>query len=410
MTPNEEALARFAAGDALLRAVLPAREAIPALADGWTLSHAGPPLPYRTMCGPMQGALQGAMLYEGWAGSTAEAQARLLDGQVRLLSNHEHAAVAPMAGVIAPSMLAFVVENPRFGNRVATIGNEGIQRDVLRCGANGPEVIARLHRLNEQIMPAIGAALPNALSLRDIMAAAILMGDEVHQRNVAGTALLLRALLPQLAVAPRESALVAHLSATGQFYLNLAMAAAKALLDPLAGVPGCTIVTAISRNGVEVGIRVSATGDRWFRAPAPMPRGVYWPPFSAADANPDIGDSAIVETAGLGGCVLPNAPAVQPVVGCTGTEEARRLQADVYGITAGRSPFFICSPAEGRGSPFGIDVAKVAATGVTPVITTGIAHRVAGSGMIGAGIVRPPLAPFVEAAQAIAGAVAQGVA
>jgi hypothetical protein len=410
MTPNDEALARFAAGDALLRAVVSAREAIPPLGDGWTLSHAGPPLPYRSMCGAMQGALQGAMVYEGWAGSPAEAHARLQAGQVRLLSNHEHGAVAPMAGVISPSMLAFVVENPRYGNRVATIGNEGIQRDVLRCGANGPGVIARLRHLNDVVMPAIGAALPEQLSLREMMATAILMGDEVHQRNVAGTALLLRALLPQIGVAPRESALIAHLSETGQFFLNLAMAAAKALLDPLSGIPGCTIVTAISRNGVEVGIRVSATGNRWFRAPAPLPRGVYWPPFSEADANPDIGDSAIVETAGLGGAVLPNSPAVQPVVGCAGPEEARQLQDEVYRITAGQSPFFICSPAEGRGSPFGIDVVKVAATGITPVITTGIAHRQAGGGMVGAGIVRPPLAPFVEAAGAIAGVLAQEVA
>lgn len=408
MSPNEEALARFAAGDAVLRAVVPAGEAIPALVDGRALSHAGPPLPYRAMCGPMQGALQGAMLYEGWAETPAEAHARLEAGEVRLLSNHEHGAVAPMAGVISPSMLTFVVENPAFGNRVATIGNEGIQREVLRCGAYGPAVLTRLHFLNETVMPAIAAALPQRLSLREIMAQAILMGDEVHQRNVAGTLLLLKALLPQIAAPPAHSPVVAHLLETGQFFLNLAMAAAKALLDPLAGIRGCTIVTAISRNGVEVGIRVSGTGNRWFRAPAPLPRGRYWEPFSARDANPDIGDSAIVETAGLGGAVLAGAPACQQIVG-SNDEEARQLQSEVYAISAFQSPFFICAPAEDRGSPFGLDVEKIARTGITPVITTGIAHRRAGIGMIGAGIVRPPLQLFIDAWSAVRDQAAEGV-
>jgi len=400
MPPNEEALARLSAGDALLRAIVPAREAIPALAQGRALSHAGPPLPYRAMCGPMQGALQGAMLYEGWADTPVEAHARLEAGEVRLLSNHEHGAVAPMAGVISPSMQAFIIENPTFGNRVATIGNEGIQREVLRCGAYSPAVLSRLRYLNETVMPAIAAALPEGLSLREIMAQAILMGDELHQRNVAGTLLLLMALLPQIASPPARNPAVTHLRETSQFFLNLAMAAAKALLDPLSGIPGCTIVTAISRNGVEVGIRVSATGDRWFRAPAPVPRGRYWEPYSARDANPDIGDSAIVETVGLGGAVLATAPACQQIVGSS-DEEARRLQSELYAISAFQSPFFICAPAESRGSPFGLDVERIACTGITPVITTGIAHRQAGIGMIGAGIVRPPLQVFVDAWNAV---------
>jgi len=400
MKPNDEALARFARGDARTLSVVPAAESLPSLAGRRALSHAGPPLEYARMCGAMQGALCGAMLFEGWAATADEAVEELVAGRVRLYSNHEIGAVAPMAGVISPSMHTFVVENPSFGNRAVTIINEGILRETLRCGANSPVVIQRLRWLNEEVMPGIARAMPR-ISLRDIMTEAVLMGDELHQRNGAATSLFLRAVLRPLVAAGGADATIEYFVTTPQFFLNLAMASSKALLDPLGNIPGCTIVTAMSRNGVEFGIRVSGTGPTWFTAPAPRPAGVYWPPYGRSDANRDIGDSAIVETAGLGGFILPTAPGVHTAVGCGGMDEAQALQNQLRSIVAGKSPFFICSPAEALGSPFGIDVEKVVETRVTPAITTGIAHRVAGYGMIGAGIVRAPIACFDAASAAM---------
>lgn len=399
MDPNQEALNRFGQGNAILEGILPAREALPCLATGKALTHAGPPIAYDDMCGPMRGALIGAAIYEGWAEDTASASHRLESGEIELLSNHDAGSVAPMAGVISPSMMTYVVRNPTFGNTAVTPLNEGNVPDSLRCGANGPGVIARLEWLNRVVAKAIRGSLPSQLSIRDLAAQAVLMGDELHQRNVAGSVLLLQALLPRLLLDDRASEVVRYLTQSPQSFLNLAMASSKAMLDPLSCIPGSRVVTAMSRNGVEFGIRVGGSGSRWFTAPAPVPRGVYWPGRTTADANPDIGDSAIVETAGLGGFMLASAPALHPIVGCAGLEEARTLQTGLRRITAGESPFYITSPAEKIGSPFGIDVERVVKTGITPLITTGIAHREAGIGQVGVGMVNAPLECFQKAAE-----------
>ncbi len=401
MDPVREALSRFQQGDAILTGIAPAKELLPALSDGMVLTHAGPPIAFEDMCGPMQGALAGAALYEGWAANVPEAMRRLASGQIAVLPNHHAGSVAPMAGVISPSMLAYSVENPAFGNRVATILNEGNVPDPLRCGANGPSVIARLRWLNHQVAPTIARCIPEGLSIRDIVAQAVMMGDEMHQRNVAASSLFLKALLPALLPESGAASVVRYLTESPQSFLNLAMAASKAMLDPLSGIPDCPIVTAMSRNGVEFGIRVSGTGDRWYTAPSPRPRGVYWAGYGLDDANPDIGDSAIVETAGLGGCALPGAPALFATVGCSGMDEARSIQDELRAIAAGSSPFYMVSPPELLGTPFGFDVTRAAETGVTPLITTGIAHRQAGIGQVGVGMVRAPLACFVEATAAI---------
>lgn len=401
MEPNDEAIERFRRGDAMLERVAPAREVLPALGMGRALTHAGPPIAFAEMCAPMRGALAGAAIFEGWASSPPEATQMLLSGEIELAANHAVGSVGPMAGVLSPSMLTYVVRNPTFGNTAVTNLNEGNVPDSLRCGANSPRVIERLHWLNGVIAGAIGRSLPESLSLRDIMAEAVLMGDELHQRNVAASSLLLQALLPRLLKDDDRLHVVEYLTTSPQSFLNLAMAASKALLDPLAGIAGCSLVTAMSRNGVAFGIRVSATGERWFTSPSPLPAGVYWEPYTASDANPDIGDSAIVETAGLGGFALAGAPALHPRVGCHGIADAVLLQNEMRRITASESPFFLTSPAEGAGTPFGIDVLRVAREGVTPVITTGIAHRQAGVGQIGVGMARAPLGCFVAAAAEI---------
>jgi hypothetical protein len=180
------------------------------------------------------------------------------------------------------------------------------------------------------------------------------------------------------------------------------MAMGKAIMDPVKGIAGSTIVTTMSRNGTEFGIKVSGTGERWFTAPVEMPRGLYFPGFSEADANPDIGDSAIVETIGLGGMAMAASPAVAGFVGAGGAADAFATTRRMYEITVGRNADWTLPTLDFAGTPMGIDIRKVLETGLAPVINTGIAHRQPGLGQVGAGVVRAPLACFEQALVAFA--------
>lgn len=403
---NARALERVFASRPFAIAVRPAHELLPQL-SAYTVLHAGPPLAWEAMCGPLRGAVLGVLQYEGWAQSEPAAHALVESGKITFLPCHSVNAVGPMTGLITASMPLMVVENREYGNRAYTTLNEGLGK-VLRFGANDASVLRRLRWLQEVAAPALHAALQRAegVDLRVLMAQALLMGDEMHQRNVAATSLLVRALMPHvIRVAPvpeRLGEITDYLTGNDQLFLNVAMAAAKATMDAAAGIPGCTLVTAMARNGTEFGIRLSALGDRWFTAPVEMPRGLYFPGFSAADANPDIGDSAIVETLGLGAFAMAASPAVARFVGVGGLAEARRYTEDMLEITVGRSPQLLLPTLDGLGVPTGIDMRRVVETGIVPWINTGIAHRQAGIGQIGAGVVQAPLACFIQALEAFA--------
>jgi hypothetical protein len=312
-----------------------------------------------------------------------------------------------MTGVITPSMPLLVVENREHGNRAYCTLNEGLGK-VLRFGANDASVLERLRWLQETVAPALHTVLQRlgGIDLRVMMAQALSMGDEMHQRNIAATALLGQVLLPHLVrtvPAPEPlGAIVEYLTGNPQFFLNVAMAAAKAIMDTAVGLPGCTLVTAMARNGTQFGIRLSALGERWFTAPSPMPQGLYFPGFNAEDANPDMGDSAIVETLGLGAFAMSAAPAVARFLGVGGWAAARRYTEEMLEITAGRHPYLLLPTFDDLGVPSGIDVRKVVETAIVPWINTGIAHRQAGLGQIGAGVVQAPLACFVQALEAFA--------
>ncbi len=401
---NARALDRLWGASPVLTGVRPAHEVIPALL-GRRLLHAGPPLSAARMCGPMRGAAVGAILLEGWAEDEEDAAALLEAGAVELACTHDHGAVGPMAGIISPSMPVLVVED-RDGIRACCPLNEGVGA-VLRFGAYGPPVLERLAWLRDVCAPTLDAALREAggLPLVPLMGRALAMGDEMHQRNAAATALLVRELAPALvgavpAAAARE--VLAFLAATDQFFLNVAMAACKCMTSRIEGIPCCTLVTAMSRNGVEFGLRVSGLGETWFTAPAPFPQGLYFPGYGPDDASPDLGDSAIVETVGLGGFAMAAAPAVTGFVGLPSAREAEAVTRAMGEITAGRSPHWRIPALDFDGVPAGIDIRKVVALQVAPVINTGIAHRRAGVGQIGAGVVRAPLAAFERALEAFA--------
>ena len=295
---NREALRRILAGEPMLVDVVPAAQAIPQLTDRMIL-HAGPPIGWERMCGPMRGAVMGIAVFEGWAKSLDEAAASAAAGAFSFHPNHDQGAVGPMTGMTTKSQPLLVVENKAFGNRAYCAINEGLGK-VMRFGGNDTEVLDRLRWIRDVLGPAVGRALREVggISLKPLIARGLTMGDEMHQRNVACSSLLLRQLAPALARTARSNAeLVECLTFVGgndQFFLNVAMTMAKAMADPARNIDGSSVVTAMSRNGTDFGIRVSGTGDRWFSAPVEMPVGLYFPGFSERDANPDMGDSAIV--------------------------------------------------------------------------------------------------------------------
>jgi hypothetical protein len=403
---NQEALRRILEGDPVLIDVVPAQSVVPALRE-WVLLHAGPPIEWERMCGPMRGAIAGAIVFEGWAPDLNAATELARSGAVAFHPNHHFDAVGPMTGMITRSMPVMVVENRRFGNRAYCTINEGLGK-VMRFGGNDAEVLGRLAWLRDVLGPALGAAVraSGGIELKGIIARGLTMGDEMHQRNVACTGLFLRQLAPWLARTCREgnhlADILAFIGGNDQFFLNVAMAMGKAIMDPVRGIEGSSIVTAMCRNGTDFGVRVSGTGDTWFVAPVEMPEGLYFPGFGPADANPDMGDSAIVEAIGLGGFAMAAAPAVAGFVGAGSASSAALFTQAMREITVGENPEWTIPTLDYAGVPTGVDIRLVVDTGLAPVINTGIAHKEPGVGQVGAGVVRAPMACFEQAVRALA--------
>ncbi len=372
-----------------------------------TFFHAGPPLTWDRASGPMRGAIIGAMLYEGLAEDPDDAAAKAAGGEIELSPCHHHGAVGPMAGVTSPSMpVAVVADGSGTGVSYSTL-NEGLGK-VLRYGAFGPEVIERLRWMDRVLGPVLGAVLRHRgpVDLQSLIAQALQMGDDGHNRNRAVTSLFLREIGGSLvdgAEAPpdQRSEVFEFINGNDHFMLNLVMAAGKLGSDAAAGVPASSLVTVMARNGTDFGIRLSGTGDQWFIAPAPPVDGLYLGSFTEEDASPDIGDSTITETVGLGGFAMAAAPAIVGFVGGTAAGAVRRTQA-MYEISMAEHPAYQIPMLEFRGTPTGIDAARVVRTGVLPQINTGVAGKVPGTGMVGAGLVEAPIECFVDGINALA--------
>jgi hypothetical protein len=367
--------------------------------------HSGPPIAWDRMCGPMRGAIIGAILFEGWATDIEQAQDLAASGGIAFEPCHHHGAVGPMAGVISPSMPVWIVRET-VGSRLAFSNlNEGLGK-VLRFGANSAEVIDRLKWMASSLRQTLGLALAETgpIDLKPLMAQALHMGDEIHNRNSAATSLLLKRLAPAMlrSKASREdiAAAISFIAGNDHFFLNLSMAACKAMLDAARGVAGSSMVTAMARNGVDFGVQIAGTGDRWFTSPAPLVDGLYFPGYSIADAAPDLGDSAITETAGLGGFSMAAAPAIVNFVGGT-PDDAIANTAAMSHITLGQNSAFTLPAMNFGSAPAGVDARKVVDNGILPIINTGIAHREAGIGQIGAGITRAPRSCFTQALSAL---------
>lgn len=402
---NTEATTRMIEARARLIGLGKAREVIPGMHDNLLL-HAGPPITWERASGPLQGAIIGALIFEGKAKNEAEARALVERGEIELEPCHHHQTVGPMAGLTSPSMSVYIVENETHGNRAFSNLNEGYGK-VLRYGAFDEQVQHRLRWMETVMAPVLRDAIEagGGIDLKALLSEALHMGDEGHNRNKAGSILYLKALAPHIARVSKDGEVAAKvLQAIGDnalSVLNPVMAACKAMADAAHGIEESTIVTTMARNGTDFGMRVSGLGDRWFTAPAQIPQGLYFPGFTADDANADIGDSTITETAGIGGFAMAAAPAIVSFVSGT-PQDALNATMEMYEITYNEHKYFTIPVLDFRGTPTGIDLRKVIETGLTPRVNTGIAHKKPGIGQIGAGLVRPPMEIFEEALVAFA--------
>ena len=402
---NLEAVKRIMRGRPALTGMGTACEVIPGYHDRLIL-HAGPPITWERMCGPQRGAVMGALVHEGLARDEDQAVELAAGGAIEFAPCHHYHTVGPMAGIVSPSMPVFIVENETFGNRAYATQNEGLGR-VLRYGAYGPDVYERLRWMENVLYPILKAAIESiegGIDLRALISQALHMGDECHNRNRAGTSLFLRAITPAImrTCPDREQAakVFEFIESNDHFFLNLSMPAGKAMLEPAEGIEGSTILTVMARNGTDFGIRMAGDPERWFVAPAGIVDGLYLPGYSAEDANPDIGDSTVTETAGYGGFAMAGAPAIARFVGGT-PADAVNATLEMYEICFAEHEHFTIPTLGFRGTPLGIDVRKVAETGILPRLNTGIAHKEPGIGMVGAGVLRAPEKCFADAFEAV---------
>lgn len=405
---NKAVIGKIVTSSPVLLDVVPANTVIEELNEGKVLLHAGPPIKWDNMTDPMQGSCIGAVLFEEWADTEEEARNLLNEGKVKFIPCHHVNAVGPMGGITSANMPVLVVENATEGNRAYCTLNEGIGK-VLRFGAYSEEVIQRLRWMRDVLGPVLGKAIrtfPSGMAVNPMVAKAIAMGDEFHQRNIAASLIFLKEISPVIVKLDIEedirSQVIKFLADTDQFFLNIIMASSKAIMDGARTIQQGTIVTAMCRNGENFGIRIAGMGDEWFTAPVNTPQGLYFSGYDGNMASPDMGDSAITETFGVGGMAMIAAPAVTRFVGTGGFEDALKISNEMREIVIDENPNFIIPTWNFKGICLGIDARKVVEKGITPVINTGIAHKKAGLGQIGAGTVHPPIECFEKAVLAYA--------
>ena len=402
---NQEAVERMMEARPVLVGLGKAIDVIPGMKENLLL-HAGPPITWDRASGPMQGAITGALIFEGKAKNMEEAQKLVESGEIQLEPCHHHQAVGPMAGVTCPSMSVYILENKTHNNFSYSNLNEGYGK-VLRYGAYSDDVINKLRWMEDVMAPLLKEAIEasGGIDIRALLAESLHMGDEGHNRNKAGSILYTVKLAPFIAKVSKDTSLasevISFLGENALSVLNPVMAACKAMSDVSHGIEGSTIISVMARNGTDFGIRISGMGERWFTAPVPTPKGLYFPGFSEEDSSGDIGDSTITESAGIGGFAMATAPAIVNFVSGT-PKDALNTTMEMYEITYTEHKYFTIPPLDFRGTPTGMDLRKIVEKGITPRINTGIAHKDAGVGQVGAGLVRPPISLFQEALVAFA--------
>jgi hypothetical protein len=401
--PSGKTIAAFDTTRVHVVGIAPASEVTSAVGRKRYL-HSGPPISLEEVPGPMRGAILGALVFEGEAPDLEGAARLLRAGDVEISPCHDVGAVGAMAGIITPTMPVIVVETGA-GRIAFSPINEGLGK-ALRFGSNDAETIERLGWLRHSFAPLADRAIrgDGEIDLTEFQAEGLRRGDECHNRNVASTAALLIRLAPQFIRHARKgddpARAIEYASSNPHFFLPFSMASCKAMADAGHGVEGSSVVTAMAGNGRRLGIRVSGLKDRWFLAPAPVGNPKLFPGFSIDDAQPTMGDSFITETVGLGAFALSASPAICSFVGGD-PARAHESVAEMRKLCVGSSSRFLLPFERFAGTPVGIDVRKVAETGIAPLTNNGLAHREPGRGQVGAGLTRLPLDPFVEASRVL---------
>ena len=370
------------------------------------LLHAGPPITWDRMSGPQKGAMIGALILEGKAKTPEESEKLLASGKIEFSPCNDHMCSGPMAGVIAPSQLVYVIENQTHGIKCFSNMNEG-RGKVLRMGAYSQDVLDKLRWMETVLGPTIKTALEaiGGIDIRAIIAKSLHMGDDGHNREDAASVLWTTMLAPYIAKTAKDTQtafdVIKFLGDNALSILNPIMASCKSMTAAGENVEGSTIVTIMARNGTDFGIKVSGLGDRWFTAQSPIVKALYFPGFKESDACRDIGDSVITETAGIGGFAMATAPALVTFIGGV-PRDAINTTMDMYEITYAEHKQFTIPFLDFRGTPTGVDIRKVVEKQIAPRVNTGVAHKDPGVGQVGAGVVSAPMSLFEDALVAFA--------
>jgi hypothetical protein len=380
-------------------------EVVPGFHENMLL-HAGPPITWERMSGPQKGAMIGALILEGKAKTPEESEKLLASGKIEFSPCNDHMCSGPMAGVIAPSQLVYVIENKTHGIKCFSNMNEG-RGKVLRMGAYSQDVLDKLRWMETVLGPTIKTALEaiGGIDVRAIIAKSLHMGDDGHNREDAASVLWTTMLAPYIAKTAKDTQtafdVIKFLGDNALSILNPIMASCKSMTAAGENIEGSTIVTIMARNGTDFGIKVSGLGDRWFTAPSPVVKALYFPGFKESDACRDIGDSVITETAGIGGFAMATAPALVTFIGGV-PRDAINTTMDMYEITYAEHKQFTIPFLDFRGTPTGVDIRKVVEKQITPRVNTGVAHKDPGVGQVGAGVVSAPMSLFEDALVAFA--------
>jgi hypothetical protein len=402
--PNRLAFDRIVASQPWITGVRRASEVIDGMHSKLIL-HAAPPVTWSDMSDLMRGGMIGAALFEGIARTAQEAAALAVAGEIRFDAAQNYGAMAGGVGSITASMPVMVVEDKSNSNRSCHFLMEGLGKTLV-AGAYDSEVLDRLHWFRGTFGPLLNEAIQilGGIDARELMAEALMRGDELHNRNRAATSLFVNkiaiGLLDVDAPTEEKRRTLLFLSKNDQFFVSAVLPVTQLMLRAAQGIPNCSVITSIGANGGDCGLRLSGTGDRWFVAPAEVPRGVLQSGVATSDVAPGCGDSFLAECAGFGASVLPAAPALCPVIGAS-LLDAQQFAESAYQISIGEHPHYKIPALGFRGIPVGVDARKVVKTKVSPVIDIMMVHRAPGLGLAGMGLVSPPMRCFEDAVKAL---------
>jgi hypothetical protein len=402
--PNEIAYERIIASHPWLVGVLPAAEVIPRMRRNLIL-HASPPTTWAKMSDLMRGGMIGAAIYEGLARTPQDAVEKAESGEIVFAAAQDYGAMTGGVGSITASTPVMVVEDRSNGNRSVHFLMEGLGKTLV-SGAYDDSVLDRLRWFRDDFGPALDQAIRalGGIDLREIMVEALTRGDELHNRNRAANSIFVNRIAMafiDVRPAPEEhKKILGFLDDNVQFFVSAVLPAAELMTRAAHGIPGCSMLTAVGGNGAECGIKVSALGDRWFAGKGDVPKGVLQPGFGIADVAPGCGDSFLIECAGLGASVLPAAPALAPVIGAS-LDDAQAFAENAYRLSLGEHPHYKIPALGFRGAPVGVDVCKVVETRALPIVDIMMCHRAPGIGLVGMGLVSPPMQCFEDAVRAL---------